>query len=162
VSRTLATPTSHDLGRLVAHLRPALLEHQGLWAALEWAAQEFIDHTGLEGDLRVVVGSGVAAPRGEWADAVLALFEAVLSNVASHARAQRVHIRISVDDPGLYVEVRDDGIGLSVEQQNDPASCGIAAMREQVARFGGRLSFESAPLQGTRVRLVMPLLDGLA
>lgn len=150
-----------NVGRIITDLRPSILDHQGLWAALEWQAQEFIDHTEIDADLKVIVAAGVAAPRGDWATAVFRVFQEMLSNVARHAKAEHVYIRISVDDPGLYIEVRDDGIGVSVEQLNDPASYGVRGMRERAGHFGGRLTIESAPLQGTRVRLVMPLLDGL-
>lgn len=151
-----------NLGRIITDLRPSILDHQGLWAALEWQAQEFIEAAELQSELQVHVAAGVAPPEGGLAIAVFRIFQEILSNVARHARARQVWIRISVDDPPgpvLYLEVRDDGVGASAERLGAPRSYGVMGMHERAAHFGGRVSIDSAPGQGTRVRLVMPLRD---
>ena len=152
-----------NLGRIITDLRPSILDHQGLWAALEWQAQEFIEASELQADLQVHVAAGVAPPEGGRAIAVFRMFQEILSNIARHARAQRLSIRITVDDPPqpvLYLEVRDDGIGATPEQLSAPRSYGVMGMHERAAHFGGRVSIDSAPGQGTRVRLAMPLGEG--
>jgi PAS domain S-box-containing protein len=151
-----------NLGRIITDLRPSILDHQGLWAALEWQAQEFIETAELQSELQVHVAAGVAPPEGGLAIAVFRIFQEILSNVARHARARQVWIRISVDDPPgpvLYLEVRDDGVGASAERLGAPRSYGVMGMHERAAHFGGRVSIDSAPGQGTRVRLVMPLRE---
>ncbi len=153
-----------NLGRIITDLRPSILDHQGLWAALEWQAQEFIDTTELQADLQLHVAAGVAPPQGGLAIAVFRIFQEILSNVARHARARRVWIRIAVDEPPapqLYLEVRDDGIGASAEQLGAPRSYGVQGLHERAAQFGGRLHIDSQPGQGLRVRLTMPLEPGL-
>jgi signal transduction histidine kinase len=57
----------------------------------------------------------------------------------------------------LYIEVRDDGVGAPPDALNHPRSYGVMGMRERARHFGGRLTIDSAPGQGTRVRLVMPI-----
>jgi signal transduction histidine kinase len=148
------------VGRIITDLRPSILDHQGLWAALEWQAQEFIEASELDSMLQVHVAAGVAPPEGGLAIAVFRIFQEMLSNVARHARARSVRLRIAVDDPPdpvLYIDVRDDGVGASPERLDDPHSWGVIGMRERAAQFGGTVSIDSAPGQGTRVRLVMPL-----
>ncbi len=159
MGRTIDTAVD-NLGRIITDLRPSILDHQGLWAALEWQAQEFIETTELAADLQVHVAAGVAPPQGGLAIAVFRIFQEILSNVARHARAQQVWIRIAVDEPPeptLYLEVRDDGIGARPDQLSAPRSYGVMGMHERAAPFGGRVSIETAPGQGMRVRLVMPL-----
>jgi PAS domain S-box-containing protein len=154
-----------NLGRIITDLRPSILDHQGLWAALEWQAQEFIEASELQAELQVHVAAGVAPPEGGLAIAVFRMFQEILSNVARHAQARRIWVRITVDDPPqpvLYMDVRDDGIGATPEQLGAPRSYGVQGMHERAAHFGGRVSIDSAPGQGTRVRLVMPLGDGPA
>jgi len=149
-----------NLGRIITDLRPSILDHQGLWAALEWQAQEFIDSAELDARLQVVVPAGAVAPAGAQATAVFRIFQEVLSNVARHAQARRVRIRIDVDPPPapmLYIEVRDDGVGAPPEALNHPRSYGVMGLRERARHFGGRLRIDSAPGQGTRVRLAMPI-----
>ena len=48
-----------DVGRIITDLRPSILDHQGLWAALEWQAQEFIEATELRCDLRLAIPDGL-------------------------------------------------------------------------------------------------------
>ena len=106
------------------------------------------------------MAAGVAPPGGGLAIAVFRIFQEILSNIARHARARQVWIRIAVDEPPaptLYLEVRDDGIGARPEQLNAPRSYGVMGMHERAAPFGGRVNIETAPGQGMRVRLVMPL-----
>jgi PAS domain S-box-containing protein len=148
------------VGRIITDLRPSILDHQGLWAALEWLAQEWLASAELRVDLQLHVAAGVAPPGGGRAIAVFRIFQEVLSNIARHAKAASVQIRIEVDAPPrpmLYLEVRDDGVGTAAAALNDPRSYGVMGMRERAAHFGGRLVIDSTPGQGTQVRLVMPL-----
>lgn len=149
-----------NLGRIITDLRPSILDHQGLWAALEWQAQEFIEAAELRAELQVHVAAGVPPPEGGLAIAVFRIFQEILSNVARHAQARQLWVRITVDDPPepvLYIDVRDDGIGASAERFSAARSYGVMGMHERATHFGGRVSIDSAPGQGTRVRLVMPL-----
>ncbi|HSM22134.1 MAG TPA: PAS domain-containing sensor histidine kinase [Rubrivivax sp.] len=151
-----------NVGRIITDLRPSILDHQGLWAALEWHAQDFIESSELEATLQVHVAAGVQPPEGGMAIAVFRIFQEMLSNVARHAKARSLRVHISVDDPPdpvLYIDVRDDGVGAAPEALADAHSFGVMGMRERAGHFGGRLSIDSAPGQGTRVRLVMPLVS---
>jgi PAS domain S-box-containing protein len=149
-----------NVGRIITDLRPSILDHQGLWAALEWQAQEFIESSELDATLRVHVAAGVQPPEGGQAIAVFRIFQEMLSNVARHAQARSVRMSIVVDDPPeavLYLDVRDDGLGAEAAALADPQSFGVIGMRERAGHFGGTVTIDSAPGQGTRVRLVMPL-----
>ena len=149
-----------NVGRIITDLRPSILDHQGLWAALEWQAQEFIDSSELDATLQCHVAAGVPPPEGGLAIAVFRIFQEMLSNVARHAKARSVRMHIAVDDPPdpvLYIDVRDDGVGAPLAALAAPQSFGVMGMRERAGHFGGKLNIDSAPGQGTRVRLVMPL-----
>lgn len=152
-----------NVGRIITDLRPSILDHQGLWAALEWQAQEFLDGSELQADVRVHVAQGVTPPSGadgnRWSIAVFRIFQEMLSNVARHSRARQVQIRIVVDESALLIEVRDDGVGATRDALSDPRSYGVLGMRERAAHFGGRLIINGVPGQGTLARLVMPLMS---
>ena len=155
------------LGRIITDLRPSILDHQGLWAALDWQAQEFIDSSELRADVRMHVAADVSEPAGpeaeRWSIAVFRIFQEVLSNVARHAAAESLRIRLYVDGPPhamLYLEVRDDGIGASTAALDHPRSYGVFGMRERAGHFGGQLTISGAPGRGTLVRLRMPLPAG--
>ncbi|MGE0803469.1 MAG: PAS domain S-box protein [Lautropia sp.] len=153
-----------SVGRIINDLRPSLLDHQGLWAALEWQAQSFVESTELDGDLRFHVADAVQPPGGvageRWAIAVFRIFQEMLSNVARHARARHVAIRLYVDGPPqpvLYLEVRDDGVGAGSAALHAPNSYGMLGMRERAGHFGGHVVVGGVAGRGTRVRLSLPL-----
>ena len=149
-----------NVGRIITDLRPSILDHQGLWAALSWQAQEIIKSAELQSDIQMHIGAGITAPERSQATAIFRIFQEILSNIARHSRARHIHIRVLVDpppDPVLYIEVRDDGVGATREQLNSPKSYGVAGMRERAAHLGGMLSIDGLPGQGTVVKLVMPL-----
>lgn len=152
-----------NLNRLATSLRPRLLEWPGLWSALEWLAQDFAQRENLHADVRMHVQSGVALPASaqDWADAVYRSAEELLTNVARHAQAKTLRVRLYVEEPPegvMLLEVGDDGVGF------EPAALergwGLLALRERVAHWGGRLTLASAPGGGTTVRVKLPLPRG--
>ncbi|WP_298235683.1 ATP-binding protein [uncultured Azohydromonas sp.] len=154
-----------NLNRVATSLRPRLLEWPGLWAALEWQAQDFAQRHGLQADVRMHVQAGAELPPSaqDWADAVYRSAEALLDNVARHAQASTLRVRLYVEAPpaGLVMlEIGDDGVGF------EPAALahgwGLLALRERVAHWGGRLTLASAPGGGTTVRLQLPLPQGVS
>lgn len=84
---------------------------------------------------------------------LLLLFKEALHNVVRHANASSVTVRLAVEDEGLVLTVRDDGVGF------DPATIragtGLRSMRERAEQLGGTLAIESTPGQGTTVRAVI-------
>lgn len=149
-----------NVGRIITDLRPSILDHRGLWAALAWQVQEFLKSAEMVSDVQMHVAAGVGHPERAQATAVFRIFQEMLSNVARHARAESVSIRLLVDappEPVLFIEVRDDGVGATREELNSPQSYGVVGMRERAGYFGGKLTIDGLPGQGTCVRLVMPL-----
>ena len=79
-----------------------------------------------------------------------------LANITRHARAQHVAVALQPSDRLLDIEVRDDGVGF------DPAQIGaghygLIGLRERVRLIGGTLNIESAPGQGTTLKVCLPL-----
>jgi nitrate/nitrite-specific signal transduction histidine kinase len=87
------------------------------------------------------------------AEHLLATLRETLTNVARHARASRVWVRVAVRDD-IVLEVGDDGRGISLE----PAGTGrgLANMRRRAENMGGRLTIEARSGGGTLVRWQVP------
>ncbi len=146
-----------NVGRIITDLRPSILDHQGLLAALEWQIAEFREATELACESRIHIAAGAEAPGGAVATAVFRIFQEMLSNVARHAEATQVAIAITLDADALTILVDDDGAGAPPGAFERADSYGVMGMRERARHFGGRVGISSAPGAGTRARLVMPL-----
>jgi PAS domain S-box-containing protein len=145
-----------NVGRIITDLRPSILDHQGLWAALEWQAQEFSESTEIACDWRMHVPGELPAPGGPVSIAVFRIFQEMLSNVARHAHASSVRVDIDAAAGRLVLEVADNGQGASACKLARPGAYGVLGMRERARHFGGELSIESRAGAGTTVRLQVP------
>ncbi len=155
MSRLIETAVG-NVGRIITDLRPSILDHQGLWAALEWQAGELLPAAELALDWQMDVPPDLVLPEAE-AVAVFRIFQELLSNVVRHARATAVVIRIGVDGGALRLSVRDDGCGAPPDAFEAPDAYGVMGMRERARHFGGTLDITSTPGQGSECRLSWPL-----
>lgn len=132
-------PEHDSLSATVARMRTVAGQ---LLEDLDWSFEE--DWTSADGVV------AMTARR----DLYLVLKEA-LTNIARHARARRVEIRLRRSESRLLLEVTDDGIGF--EPAARASGSGLASMRRRAARAGGDLVVETAPGRGSRVCLDLPL-----
>lgn len=146
-----------EVGRIITDLRPSILDHQGLWAAMEWHAQEFLQATGLRGQLNMNIAPEAPAPDGALATAAYRIFQEILNNVARHANATAVDIKVNGDVRALTIRVRDNGRGITLEHLRHPGSHGVLGMSERANHFGGRFAIGPSASGGTRVRVWLPL-----
>jgi PAS domain S-box-containing protein len=146
-----------NVGRIITDLRPSILDHQGLWAALEWQAYEFAQSAELELDWDMQGTDGVELPEPE-AMAVFRIFQEMLSNVARHAQATALTLRIQVEARRLMILVQDNGRGASALAFESPTAYGVMGMRERARHFGGELEISSQVGMGSSftLRLLLP------
>jgi two-component system NarL family sensor kinase len=151
-----------DIRRLVYALRPPTLDELGLVAAIQqYAAQCSISGSGKEqamqtdANLHIVVEAPEQLPALPAAVEVAAyrVTQEALNNVTRHAQACSCVVRLALLD-GLQLEITDDGVGLPIEPH---AGVGLLSMRERAAEVGGSCMIETAPGQGTRVLVKLPL-----
>ncbi len=141
-----------NVGRIITDLRPSILDHQGLWAALEWQAQEFVQSAELELDWQLGTNEVPELPE-PLAMAVFRIFQEMLSNVGRHARARRLQVHIELHGGHLTLAVQDDGQGAPLQAFEAADAYGVMGMRERARHFGGRIDITSAPGAGTRMCL---------
>lgn len=146
-----------NVGRIITDLRPSILDHQGLWATLEWQAQDFIDSSELRCQWSMDVAPGLPAPQGNFATAVFRIFQEMLSNVARHAQASEVHIRVRATHSDLTLLVKDNGKGAPSSAFERHDAYGVMGMRERAGHHGGWLQIDSQPGGGTQIILSMPM-----
>ena len=146
-----------NVGRIITDLRPSILDHQGLWAALEWQAHDFAQSAELDLEWGIDGTEGCELPEPQ-AMAVFRIFQEMLSNVGRHAQASQIQIRITISASELCLFVQDNGCGASNEAFDSPTAYGIMGMRERARHHGGILTITSKIDHGSLFHLRMPLL----
>ena len=145
-----------NVGRIITDLRPSILDHQGLWGALEWQAQEFVQSAEQQLRWCMAVNEQRVLPE-PMAMAVFRIFQEMLSNVGRHARSRTVVIDIVEREGWLHLTVEDDGCGALPQAFESAQAYGIMGMRERARHFGGLIEIDSQPGRGTCMRLSIPL-----
>jgi signal transduction histidine kinase len=143
--------------RLAGELRPAVLDTVGLPAAIEWQARDFQARTGIRCAVRCEPEDLPLDPGR--ATAGFRILQEALTNVARHAQATHVEVRLTVEAERLLLVVRDNGRGISDQELSAVGSLGILGMRERALALGGEVTISGAPGEGTTVAVSIPLGD---
>jgi signal transduction histidine kinase len=140
--------------RITTELKPAVLDHLGLEAALEWEATKFHARTGI----RCRVESRPARFELDplCATVLFRIAQESLTNVARHAHAGAVRLSLRKQKNRVVLEVRDNGRGISERELKDPRSTGLLGMRERARLLGGELHIVATPGRGTKVVVSIP------
>lgn len=153
-----ATSALAELRHIIADLRPSQLDDLGLAAALQWYAREFASHYAIRTNLSVR-GDPYRLPP-EYEMALFRIAQEGLTNVAKHAQASRVDVRLSYRAGRVCLIVVDDGRGFGQEPLTDhEAGWGLRGIRERAALLGGRCTIRSAPGYGVQIRVCVPLVE---
>jgi len=157
--RHLAAQTLDQTYDLIFDLRPTTLDDLGLVPAIRWYAESRLERLGVQVHLEAS-GLRERLP-AEMETALYRVIQEALLNIAKHARAHQVHIHLAVQDGRLYGLVEDDGQGFNPAEVQRTGTggrgMGLLGMQERVELLGGTLHVETAPGQGTRVIMELPL-----
>jgi two-component system NarL family sensor kinase len=143
--------------RSVLDLRAAPLEGRSLPQALKTLVDRWEAQTGVATRFGTVNGGRPLPPRVEVA--LYRVCQEALTNVAAHAQANRVTVRLVATPAAVQLVVIDDGGGFEPSRLADDRH-GIVGMKERVEILGGTMEIESSPGEGTRVDVTVPL-EGL-
>ena len=140
--------------RICRQLRPGVLEELGLVMALETELDEFVVRAGMQGEASLPPLRH--EPSREAATALFRCFQELLTNVARHAEASLLRVALWEESEGTFLDVEDDGVGITVAQTESPSALGITGVRERMHSLGGTVQFSRGLLGGARVRLFLP------
>ena len=136
--------------RALKALRASPLDDLGLRLALQQLAEEAAQRGSLQLMLELPAELRGLAPDVE--QCLYRVAQEAVENVVQHAAAHRLALRLECGAERLALVVSDDGIGFR-PGAGVPEHYGLPGMRERAQLAGGQLAIESAPGQGTRVRL---------
>jgi signal transduction histidine kinase len=145
---TTSKTVQRELTRLIENLRPGSLEEKGLAAALNDYALLFGAREHILAYLDVH-GNDALLPTSV-AESLYRVAQEAMHNVARHARATRVEVRLRCLPEHVSLVLRDNGTGFDTAQTH--RGLGLGNMQDRMIAIGGRLTLESEIGVGTEVR----------
>ncbi len=144
---------------LAYDLRPPGLDEMGLVEAIKMYCEEFFKNSGVKIDFQP---AGIDKLDLDF-DTEIHLYRLVqegLNNIRKHANAGLATIRLVGASPSIILRIEDDGKGFDVKARelalNNEKRMGLRSMKERVNLFGGQMTIQSRPMQGTKVFIKIP------
>jgi len=141
--------------KISSKLRPGILDELGLIAAIEWQTEEFEKMTNIKCSL-VLPGEELLLEKNK-STAIFRIFQEALTNIARHAKATQASISLLQHQSIIYLEIQDNGRGITQEQEKDFNSLGIHGMKERAMVFNGQVYVEGITGKGTIVKVEIPI-----
>jgi signal transduction histidine kinase len=142
----------------ILDLRPRKLEDENLLQGMRALVREFRANTQvdvvLEGEERDLQGLTQAN-----AMALFHIFQEALANIAKHARASRVTVRLWIANDRVMLRVNDDGLGFDPSKVDQHLGHGLANMQTRAQNAAGGIEIISIRKQGTTVLAWVPILS---
>jgi len=89
--------------------------------------------------------------------AVYRIVQEAVSNARRHSGAESAHIRLSLEEAAVVAEISDRGKGFPLATAVDgQRGLGLIGMQERATMIGGRITLDSVPGEGTKIRVVVP------
>jgi len=153
---TLATigGMTESVARLCREYHPAELLGLGLEDTLRAYVREFARRHGLV--CRLSTAALDEPLDGEQELHLYRIVQETLANVARHAHARRVTVRLTRRRQAILLTIHDDGVGFAPDTV-EPRGLGLMTMRERAGIMGATLTIRSRPRRGTEIRVVLPL-----
>jgi signal transduction histidine kinase len=151
--------------RIITDLRPPQLDDLGLMASLEWQAEKFHQHTGIECRVACFKREGNGCTDCKDCEYTLdktlsitlfRIFQEALTNVKRHSGASRVEVEFRLGDGEVALSISDNGRGLPQGHTVASTSYGIRGMRERVEQLGGKIELGNPLGGGFSVMVKLP------
>jgi signal transduction histidine kinase len=156
--KRMSTQMLQEMNELMAGLRPSTLTDLGLIPALRSQIQTFEKQSGAAVDF--VVAGHEERIQPELETIIFRITQEALTNIAKHADAKRVSVRVGFSEDDIRLTVQDDGCGFDLDEalRPDPQRrWGLLGIQERVRLVRGDCRFESQPNAGTTIRACIPL-----
>lgn len=162
-TRALAHETLRAIRSLSIDLRPSALDDLGLLPALRWYLKEYQQKCSIEVDFQAI-GLKDRLP-AEMETALYRIVQECLTNTARHAHAHKVTVILREGTEAVFGSIVDDGKGFDYatllrtrsQERGLGRGLGLTGMEERAVLLNGELEIHTAPKQGTRVEVRIPL-----
>jgi signal transduction histidine kinase len=144
-----------DLRRSIWDLRSRELEQFDLAGALRASAEQLVNGTDMALDFQVE-GRPQGLPEVV-EENVLRIGQEALTNIAKHAQATRVAVRLEFDPRVLRLRIEDNGTGFDQAHLPADGHFGLMGMTERAKRLAGGVAIQSTPGRGTILTVEIPV-----
>jgi signal transduction histidine kinase len=159
-AKSISNHLLEDTRRLILDLRPMALDDLGLAPAIRWYAETHLEERGVATTVEISQPSGRLTKYLEVS--LFRIIQEAINNVAKHAGARHVAIRLAFQNSIAHVVVADDGRGFDVERVLSPGTpverVGLLGMQERVRLLNGLLRIRSQPGEGTELSIEIPIV----
>ncbi len=138
-----------DTRRIAHDLSPAMIEKQGLAAAIRSHADVISRRSPVE--VGVMIDSNIDLPATTQGH-LYRIFQESLTNATRHGRATNISVELKRQQAGFEMEITDNGIGIGPEIE--ASGIGLRSMRQRALLFDAEIAIESVAPGGTKIRLV--------
>jgi signal transduction histidine kinase len=149
---------------LSLNLRPPMLDDLGLTPTLRWYVKQYAKRLNIETIFEAPGLEERLSPELE--TTLYRVVQEALNNVAKHAQASRVQLRLERKGGAIVACIEDNGQGFDVSKvigrKGTPNGTGLLGMRERINLLGGRLDIQSRPGHGVRLLVEVPEENGYA
>lgn len=154
----LTDQTLEQIRELSLNLRPPMLDDLGLVPTLRWYIKQYAKRLNIKAKFEVLGLEQRLSPELE--TALYRVVQEALTNVARHAQASQVHLRLQGKESTIVAFIEDNGQGFDVAKvighKTAVNGAGLLGMRERVTLLGGRFEIHSRPGQGTQLKVEVP------
>jgi PAS domain S-box-containing protein len=159
-SRKMVQHTILGLRNISGELRPPTLAPFGLEPAIQSHLERFQElHPNITIYKELTYDGQVLDERLKLS--LFRIYQNAVSNVARHAQAEKLWVRLDLDDEKVILDIKDDGKGFDVPTRwvdlARQGHLGLIGTRERVKAIGGKLDIVSSPGKGMHVRVTVPL-----
>ena len=141
--------------RLISGVRPPILDESGVVAAIGHLAHEVRAQHGVKVDLHSNVDFDRLAPTLE--NTIYRIAQEALTNACLHSQSAKVRTALRQEDDRLRIEIEDWGVGFDPNTVAD-GHFGLEGIRERARLLGGSAQIDSAPGQGARIAVGLPII----
>ncbi len=153
-SRHLAEEICADAQRISHRLHPTQLALLGLTKALSRLCKAFARQTGAE---IAFVSDDIPQLPPEVSTCLYRVAQEAIQNATKHSECTTIRVELSASADGIRLSVSDAGRGFDPTDAEHVSGLGLVSMTERARSVGGELSVRSAPDQGTRIAVSIPL-----
>jgi two-component system sensor histidine kinase DegS len=149
-----------EIRRFIFDLRPTMLQDRGLVATVEHYIATYQSLFPMAIEFHAT--DALAGLTGDQELTAFRVIQECIQNARKHARASRVVIAVRSEPDALVVRIEDNGRGFSPDRVTTHmmGGAGLRGMQERAALVGGEISIDSAPGEGTRIELSLPVTGG--